>query len=155
MKENNNYKYRVTFIVEILANREQEYIRRKSGKDMSVEDYESEFEELDFLDAKRWIKDTTTSFYAESIDEVKKRIGKEFHNGRIDTTPLIEDGYFYWFDNNCLVDKQRLLHRGYLMVDHACDVEINNEDLAEIGCNAHGKQSINPLPLPEDPFLSC
>ena len=133
MKEDNNYRYRVTFAVEILANREQECIRRKSGKDMSVEDYESEFEELDFLDAKRWIKHSTTSFCSESINEVKDRIRKEFHNGRINATPLVEDGYFYWFDNNCLVDNQRMLHRAYLTVDYACDVEITESDLVEIG----------------------
>lgn len=132
MEPNNNFSYRCKFEIEILANREQEYIRNKKRSDLEFDDYASEFEDTDFADAKRWIKSTTISFYSKSIDEIKDRIRFEFHNGRIDTTPLMENGYFYWFDNNCLVDQQRMLHRAKLSIDYACDVEINDGDLSEI-----------------------
>jgi len=88
---------------EILVNKEQEYIR-KSKHSCEFEDYESKFEDTDFQDAKRWIIDTTISFYAKNEEEIINRIRFEFHNARIDTDPIIEGDYFYWFDNNCLVN---------------------------------------------------
>lgn len=129
MKLKENYSYRCVFEQDILVNREQEYIRRKGKNDLSIEDYESEFEDTDFQDAKRWIRDTKTSFHAKDIEEIIRKIRFNFHNARLDTTPIIEDGYFYWFDNNCLVNQERLLHRGKLIVDYACDVEITESDL--------------------------
>ena len=129
MKKTENDTYRVSFKVEILANREQEYIRRGKKDDF---EFESEFEDTDFENANRWISDTTTSFYANNEEEVMKRIAREFHNERIRVVPMIEDGYFYWFDNNCLVEQQRMLHRLKVNIDYACDVEINLDDLLEI-----------------------
>ena len=134
MKNSENYLYHVTIEVEILANREQEYIRRHSKND--VEDYESEFEEYDFADAKRWIKDTTQLFSEKTLEEVEEKIRFEFHNARIDAEPLVEDGYFYWFDNNCLVDNERLLHRAYVTVRHISNVEITEEDMIRIAKKA-------------------
>lgn len=125
--EKQSFYYRCRMEVEILANREQEYIRRKK------DEYESEFDDgIDFLDAKRWIKDITKSFYAKTEEEVIERFNFEFHNGRIDVEPIIEDGYFYWFDNNCLVNNERLLHRASIHVDYACDVELSEEDIKKI-----------------------
>lgn len=132
MVKRDNFSYRCKFEIEILANREQEYIRNKKCSDLEFDDYASEFEDTDFEDAKRWIKSTTISFYAKSVEEIKEKIQFEFHNGRIDTTPLVEEGYFYWIDNNCLVDQQRMLHRANLSIDYACDVDINDADLTEI-----------------------
>lgn len=134
MKNSENYLYHVTIEVEILVNREQEYIRRHSKND--VEDYESEFEEYDFADAKRWIKCTTLSFCEKTLEQVEEKIRFEFHNARIDTEPLVEDGYFYWFDNNCLVDNERLLHRASVHIRHTSDVEIAEEDMIRIAQKA-------------------
>lgn len=134
MNNSENYLYHVTIAVEILVNREQEYIRRHSKND--VEDYESEFEEYDFADAKRWIKDTGLSFCEKTLEEVEEKIRFEFHNARIDIEPLVEDGYFYWFDNNCLVDNERLLHRASVTVRHISNVEITEEDMIRISKKA-------------------
>lgn len=127
MLKTDNFSYRVKFTVEILVNREQEYIRRKK-KDEPEYGY-SEFDDCDFVDAKRWISDTVTSFYEKDIDEIYEILGFNFHNNRLKTNPLIEDGRFYWFDNNCLVDGERLLHRGRLDIEYTCDVEVTDADL--------------------------
>ena len=132
MEVKGNYKYRVVFETEILVNREQEYIRKKKRNDLSVEEYESAFDELDFIDAMRWVHDTTTSFYVNTIEEVTDRISFEFHNGRIDITPMVDGGYFYWFDNNCLVNQERIMHRMHISVCYASDVEITENDMREI-----------------------
>lgn len=132
MVKRDNFSYRCKFEIEILVNREQEYIRNKKRSDLDFDDYASDFEDTDFENAKRWIKGSTISFYAKSVEEIKEKIQFEFHNGRIDTTPLVEEGYFYWFDNNCLVDQQRMLHRANLSIDYACDVDITDADLTEV-----------------------
>lgn len=132
MKIDENYAYRCKFCVEILVNREQEYIRKRKSKYIGFEEYSSEFEDGDTQNAKRWITDTTTSFYAKTLEEVINKINFQFHNGRIDSTPLVEDDYFYWFDNNCFVDNQRLLHRATLTIDYACSVVIEKADLEEM-----------------------
>ena len=137
MKLKENYAYRCVFKKEILVNREQEYIR-KSKHSCEFEDYESEFEDTDFQDAKRWIIDTTISFYAKNEEEIINRIRFEFHNARIDTDPIIEGDYFYWFDNNCLVNQERLLYRAYLTVDYACDVSVTEEDMKIIANRKEG-----------------
>ena len=134
MKNSENYLYHLTIEVEVLVNREQEYIRRHSKND--VEDYESEFEEYDFADAKRWINDTKISFCTKTLEEAEKRIRFEFHNARIDTEPLVEDGYFYWFDNNCLVNNERLLHRSIIHIEHKSEVKITEEDMIRIAKKA-------------------
>lgn len=122
-----DFLYRVQIEKEILANREQEYIRHSKDRD-----YESEFEDCDFVDAKRWIRDTTISFAEKTVEETMRRIRFEFHNGRIDVEPMIEDGYFYYFDNNCLVNHERLLHRAKVYIEYSCDMELSEDDLKNI-----------------------
>lgn len=127
MEKTDDFTYRVRFTVDILVNREQEYKRRKSRNDPELGD--SEFEDYDFGDAKRWITDTVTSFYEKDIDKIASRVGFNFHNNRLKADPLVEDGFFYWFDNNCLVKNERLLHRGKLDIEYTCDVKISDSDL--------------------------
>lgn len=133
MKNNEDYLYYVTIVTEILVNREQEYIRKHNKND--VEDYKSEFEEFDFADAKRWIRDTTETFCTKTLEETEKRIKFKFHNARINVEPLVENGYFYWFDNNCLVNNERLLHRANVCVQYKSEVKITEEDMLRIAKN--------------------
>lgn len=135
MKTGEEYFYRCEFIVEILVNREQEYIKNRHNE------YESEFEDTDFVDAKRWIRSHTISFCEQRKDKIFDRIRFEFHNARIDTIPIVEDGYFYWFDNNCLVNQERLLHRGELRITHACDIEVKEDELISIAKIEQGVKS--------------
>lgn len=132
MQNKENYLYSVRIETEILANREQEYIRRRKVSDMSVEDYESEFEEYDFYDAKRWIRITVESFCEKTLEEVEKRIKFKFHNCNIDTVPLVEGRYFYWFENNCLVNNERVLHRALVDIQYKSDVEMTEDDMRRI-----------------------
>lgn len=145
MEPNENYFYRCKIHIEILVNREQEYIRRRKNGDSSFDEYSEEFEDADFQDAKRWIKDKTIAFYEKSKEKVKARIKFEFHNARIDTVPLVEADYFYWFDNNCLVEDQRILHRAYLDINYACDVEMTNEDFKEIAGELTERDDDDPM----------
>lgn len=65
MVKRDNFSYRCKFEIEILVNREQEYIRNKKRSDLDFDDYASDFEDTDFENAKRWIKGSTISFYAK------------------------------------------------------------------------------------------
>ena len=125
MKIKKDYRYHVTIFDEILANREQEYLR--FGK--NDPNYISEFDECDLMDSMKWLRTSARSFNVKSFEEVEERIRSKFHNGRIDTTPMIEGEYFYWFDNNMLVDDQRMLHRTGISVHYVSDVEITADDL--------------------------
>lgn len=133
--KNTDFFYRAKIEIEILVNREQEYIRRSN----KVE-YESEFDETDFQDAKRWIKDVTISFSDKTIEKVIERIRFEFHNCNIDVQPLIEDGYFYYFKNNCLVNNERLLHRTSVHVEYSCDVKLEDDDFIKIASKEETKE---------------
>lgn len=87
---------------------------------------------MDFQDAKRWIKDATISFSEKSMEKIIEHIRFEFHNCNIDVQPMIEDGYFYYFKNNCLVKNERLLHRAIVYIEYSCDVILDDEDFAKI-----------------------
>ena len=125
MKIKKDYRYHVTIFDEILANREQEYLR--FGK--NDPNYLSEFDACYLMDSMKWLRTSARSFNVKSFEEVEERIRSKFHNGRIDTTPMIEGEYFYWFDNNMLVDDQRMLHRTSISVHYVSDVEITADDL--------------------------
>ena len=134
------FYYRARIEVEILVNREQEYIRNKNRE------CDSEFDDCDFYDAKRWIRDKTISFSEKTFEKAIERTRFEFHNCRIDIEPMIEDGYFYYFDNNCLVNHERLLHRAKVYIDYSCDVELSEEDLKSIAV----KETIEDNPKKEN-----
>lgn len=125
--EKGEYMYHVTIYREVLANREQEYLRHKKDTD-----YGSDFCEEDDPDCRRWIKDITTSFQEETLEDAIKHIQSEYNNGR-GKKQLIQDGEFiYFIDTNCFINNQKLLHRDRIWIEHSAVINVEEKELSNI-----------------------
>lgn len=121
MKEE-DYLYHCEITREMLANREQEYHRRNNEQD-----YESEFDEDDCPDSLRWVRDITISFADKDFENIIKRIGFEYNNGKGKKDIIKDDEYIYFQDDHWLI-KDKMLFRDKIFITHSatCDISVSD-----------------------------